>query len=170
MTAPQATLLAIALAGAPPIEDPGGLALTSCRLPDGRAWTLGPKGVGRPFMARLTLSNRGDAPIHLWDPKNTEGMACASILLTDAAGDSRRLKPVAAPRAGGVATFLKLDPKQTVTLELELLRLVGEDPLPPGKYVLTPIYENDLGSKPPKPDVWIGKLEGDPLDIEIVEP
>ncbi len=160
--------MAATLAGLP--QRPAGPTILSLRLPDGDEWTLGPRAIGRPFLARITLTNEGDAPIVLWDPDNSEGSACASVTLTDEAGRSTVLRPRPMRRAGGGPTVVSVPPSRVLIYDLELLRLVGPESLPPGRYTVTPSYENDRKSSPPMPEVWTGKVQGEPQAIRIVLP
>ncbi|MGE3818398.1 MAG: hypothetical protein AB7I30_03110, partial [Isosphaeraceae bacterium] len=59
--------------GGAPLNRSGGLEILKPGLPDGSQWILGPKGIGRPFRVRLTLSNVSDGPIALWDLADSEG-------------------------------------------------------------------------------------------------
>ena len=153
-----------------PSAMPPGLVVSIVGLPDGTTWTLGRKAVGRPFLVQILLANEGDGPIRLWDPKSTEGMGCPSVVLTDSAGKATVLKPVPMPRAGGVPTFVTLDPGKTLILELELLRLVGPMSLAPGRYTLTAIYQNRFESSGQVANVWTGKIQGELKRITVVLP
>ncbi len=152
------------------LRGPSALTVLDVGLFDGDSWTLGKKAIGRPFLVQLVLTNEGDAPISLWDPKNTEGRTCPFVVLTDAAGKETILKPRVIPRAGGAPTVVSLEPTRVLVLDLELLRMVGPESLPPGKYTLSAFYENRLESVPPFPKVWTGKIRGKPRTITIVAP
>lgn len=152
------------------MTDPDGLHIIDLQLPDGPNWILGPQAIGRPFLAVVVLGNLGGQPIAVWDPHNTEGMGCLSVVLTDERGNSHQLKRIPTPRAGGLPTTRTLQPRQTITLELELLRAVPRESLPPGAYRLTAVYENKLPAQPPGGPVWIGRIESKPRAIRIVWP
>ncbi len=141
-------------------------------LPDGNTWVLGEHGVGKPFMARLLLDNRGKTPVTIWDYRNTEGSSAPGVTLTDAQGNSTILRPPPMERAAGVPTVITIQPTQVIAIELELLRLVGERDLPPGKYKLSAFNENKFKNASPfvKAEVWMGHIEAEPVEITIAGP
>ena len=65
-----------------------------------------------------------------------------------------------------------IQPTQVLPIDLELLRLIGDHGLPPGKYEIQAFYENSLKDEPPfvKEPVWTGKIQSQALEIEIVAP
>ena len=145
----------------------GGLEFLPLDLPDGGTWTLGSRGMGRPFLARLRLSNRSDKPIRLWDPENSEGSRCAFVELTDGHGRRTLLRPPAVERSG-TATVVTVPPHGVLKLDLELLRLIGERPLPPGKYALRATYENRLDHVFGMRDIWTGRIAAEAREITVV--
>ncbi len=163
------TSLAPAAADAPAA---GGLNLLKVDLPDGGKWILGEGGVGRPFMATLLLDNPGKTPVTLWDHQNSEGAQCPGVVLTDPKGKQTVLQPPAIARAGGIPTVVTIQPHGVMRIELELLRLIGERGLPPGKYQLRGFYENKLKNDFGfiKAEVWTGWIESEAVTIEIVAP
>jgi hypothetical protein len=146
------------------------LELVRVDLPDGKTWTLGAKGVGRPFMARLVLCNRGKAPIRIWDPANSEGSSCPRIVLTDFTGKETILQKAPVERSAGAPTFWTIEPNQVVKIDLELLRLIGEQSLPEGTYKLQGFYENAQGESDPIKGIWTGKIASAVQEIKIVAP
>jgi hypothetical protein len=168
------TLLLLSLAGVAAAAEHASAGLTFLRvdLPDGKTWTLGQRGIGRPFMAVLLLSNEGQTPIKLWDHKNSEGAQSPGVILTDAKGQETILRPAPIARAAGFPTVETLQPHGVIGIELELLRLIGQRGLPPGAYKLKGIYENKLKNETDfiKGEVWTGRIESAPVEIAIVAP
>lgn len=146
------------------------LELLRVDLPDGKMWTLGDKGVGRPFMARLVLRNRGKAAIRIWDPANSEGSSCPRIVLTDFTGKETVLQQTPVERSAGVPTCWTIEANQVVKIDLELLRLIGEHSLPEGTYKLQGIYQNGLADSDPIKGVWTGQIASPVQEIKIVAP
>lgn len=149
-----------------------GLALLRSDLPDGAKWTLGKGGIGRPFNARLLLVNQGKEPVTIWDYQNSEGSQCPGVVLTDEKGRETILRPAMMERITGVPSAITIPPTQTIAIELELLRLIGERGLPPGKYKLKGFYENKLKNDKVfiLSEVWLGRIEGEPVEITILAP
>jgi hypothetical protein len=139
-------------------------------LPDGTTWTLGDKGVGRPFMASLLLCNKGKAAIRIWDPTNSEGSACPRITLTDATGKETVLQKAPIERSAGAPTIWTIEPNQVIKIDLELLRLIGEHSLPAGTYKLRAFYQNTLADSDPIKGVWTGQIASPVQEIKIVAP
>jgi hypothetical protein len=155
----------------PKDEQKRGLKLLRVDFPDGTRWTLGEGGLGRPFMVRLVLTNDGPEPVRIWDPHNSEGASCPRVALTDPQKRETILLPPGIARAAGIPTTVTLKPQEVFVIELDLLRLIDERGLAPGKYQLQGRYENDLkeagfGIK----DVWTGKLSSELQAMEIVRP
>ena len=69
-------------------------------------------------------------------------------------------------------SVIAIPPTQIVAIELELLRLIGERGLPPGKYRLKAFFENQLKNDKVfiKSEVWVGRMESEPVEITIVAP
>lgn len=134
-------------------------------LPDGHTWRLAPGGMGRPFIVRFLLINHSGTPVHLWDPDNSEGSQNPSVILTASDGTGVTLTPPPVERSG-VATSITIGPDKTFSINLELLRLIGDKSLPPGAYSVKGIYENHLGDR--FRDIWTGRIESDRLSISIV--
>jgi sulfatase modifying factor 1 len=149
-----------------------GLTVLRANLPDGTKWTLGDGGIGRPFKATLLLVNRGKRPVTIWDYQNSEGAQCPGVILTDEKGKETILRPPPFPRLAGVPTVITIPPTQIIAIELELLRLIGERGLPPGKYRLKAFYENELKNDKVfiKSEVWVGRMESELVEITIVAP
>jgi hypothetical protein len=158
-------------AGAPQPGDPAKLTL-QLQLPDGNAWTLGAGGIGRPFMARLLLINPGQKPVRTWGYSGPEGAQCPSVTLTDEKGRVTTLRPPAEMRLAGVPVPMILQPAEVVPINLELLRLIGEHGLPPGKYKIQAFYENSLKDEPPfvTDPIWTGRIQSQATDMTIVAP
>jgi len=145
----------------------------SLQLPDGDAWVLGPKGLGRPFMARLLLSNAGDAPVTIWDPHNSEGATLPFVTLTDVAGKQTVFRPAPIARAAGFPTAWIFKPHEVRVIEIELLRLVDAKNVPaPGKYTIKAGYANENGeaSGPVNGPIWTGAIESNPQVVTIAAP
>ena len=103
-----------------------------------------------------------------WDYQNSEGAQCPGVILTDEKGKETVLLPPPFPRLAGVPSVITIPPTQIIAIELELLRLIGERGLPPGKYRLKAFYENKLKNDKSfiKSDVWLpGRIESEPLEI-----
>ena len=149
-----------------------GLALLRTDLPDGAKWILGNGGIGRPFKARLLLVNQGKEPVTIWDYQNSEGSQCPGVILTDEKGKETILRPAVMERITGVPSAIVIPPTQTIAIELELLRLIGERGLPPGKYRLKGFYENKLKNDKSfiKSEVYLGRIESEPVEITIGAP
>jgi hypothetical protein len=164
--------LFLSLGGGVVAQPPAGLAILRVDLPDGTKWTLGDGGIGRPFKARLLLVNQGKDPVTIWDYQNSEGAQCPGVMLTDEKGKETILLPPPFPRLAGVPTVITIPPTQIIAIELELLRLIGERGLPPGKYRLKAFYENKLKNDKVfiKSEVWVGRMESEPVEITIVAP
>jgi formylglycine-generating enzyme required for sulfatase activity len=164
--------LLLALGGNVVAQPQVGLAFLRADLPDGTTWTLGNGGIGRPFKARLLLVNQGKEPVTIWDYQNSEGAQCPGVILTDEKGKETILRPAPIERITGVPSAITIPPTQTIAIELELLRLIGERGLPPGKYRLKGFYENKLKNDKSfiKSEVWLGRIESDPVEITIVAP
>lgn len=141
-------------------------------LPDGAKWILGDGGIGRPFKARLLLTNRGKEPLTIWDYQNSEGAQCPGVILTDEKGKETILRPPSFPRLAGVPSVITIPADGVIAVELELLRLIGERGLPSGKYRLKAFFENELKNDQVfiKAEVWVGRIESEPLEITIVSP
>jgi len=142
----------------PSAKPAAGLELLRVELPDGDRWLLGERGLGRPFVARLLLTNRGETPLKIWHPDCTEGSAAAGVWLIP--GDGKKLilrrKPV--ERAAGVATAKTIKPNEVVRIDLELLRLIDSKSPAAGTYRVVGVYENDL-PRVEQITVWSGRLE-----------
>jgi hypothetical protein len=147
-----------------------GLQLLALDLRDGTSWVLGPGGLGRPFLARMLLTNIGDAPLRIWDPDNSEGSQCPSIILSDAKGKDIELRPAPIERSSGVPTVWTINPKQVVAINLEMLRLVGTNSPPPGTYKIRAFYRNTEADSATIKGVWTGHIGTDPVEIKIVLP
>ena len=149
-----------------------GLGFLKVDLPAGAKWILGAGGIGRPFEATLLLDNQGKTPVMIWDYKNSEGAQCPGVILTDAKGNKTVLQPPPIARAAGMPTVITIQPHGVIRIELELLRLIGERGLPPGRYQLRGFYENKLKNEFDfiKAEVWTGRLESEAVEIEIVAP
>ena len=161
-------LLAIAEAG-PRQEKP----VVSIRfeLPDGREWIVGDRGIGRPFLARLILVNDSRKPIKFWDPSGSEGSLCPSVVMDDGMGHEVVFRPPPVARAAGVPSTVTIQPSQSLTIDLELLRLVKpKSPPVAGEYTLHAVYESAVSTFPGFQDVWSGKLRSEPLEITVVSP
>lgn len=151
----------------PPLD----LGLTM-RLTDGAKWTLAPGGLGRPCQIDLFLWNKVKEVLTIWDPTNSEGSQCHGVVLTDSNGKATEFRPKPIPRLAGVPSVWQIAVDSSQMISMDLLRLVGEKGLPPGKYQIRAIYENQLANEkvffPNK--VWVGRVESDPTDLEIVAP
>jgi len=154
----------------PMSKSENGLELLRVELPDGQEWALGKGAVGRPFIARLLLINRGDGPLRIWDPLNSEGSQCASVELTDQTGQKTVLRMPALERSAGTPSFVLLEPNEVVKIDNELLRATFETIPPPGSYTLTATYENALERSGPIKNVWTGRLSSPPQKVQIVDP
>ena len=117
-------------------------------LPDGKSWVLGAGGIGRPFLVKLLLVNRGQTTFNLWDPRDAEGSEAARIALTDGLGRRTVLAPAAPAARSGVPGALPVRANQVVAIELDLLRLIGTRSLAPGEYKIQGLYENHIGRSP----------------------
>ena len=109
-------------------------------------------------MAWLLLVNGGKQSVTIWDYQNCEGAQCPGVILTDEKGKETVLRPAAMARAAGIPTVVNIEPQQVIRIELELLRLMGEHGLPPGRYKLKGFYENKEKNDSPfiKKEVWMG--------------
>jgi hypothetical protein len=164
--------LALSVLGAGQAEAPEkGLEFVRLELPDGTSWTLGEGGIGRPFLARMVLSNIGPRPIKIWDPSGSEGSSCPRVVLTDARGRETVLRPTPVPRFAGVPLARALAPSEGVAIELELLRLVDvHSPPPPGEYRIRAIYSGAPEEDPSIKGIWPGTVASEPLTMKIVAP
>src|SRR3984957_17059267 len=162
----------LALGGSVFAQPPAGLAILRADLPDGTKWILGTGGIGRPFKASILLVNQGKEPVTIWDYQNSEGAQCPGVILTDEKGKETILLPPPFLRLAGVPSVITIPPTQIIAIELELLRLIGERGLPPGKYRLKAFYENKLKNDKTfiKSDVWLGRIESEAVEITIVAP
>ena len=153
-------------------KPPAGLAFLRADLFDGTTWTLGHGGVGRPFMVSLALVNEGKQTVTIWDYKNSEGAQCPGVVLTDEAGKETVLQPAPIPRLAGIPSVINIGPNDVIRIDLDLLRLIGEHGLPPGRYTLKGFYENKMKNDGIfiKKDVWMGRIESKPVAMTIVAP
>ena len=160
----------LALGGTVFAQPQAGLASLRVDLPDGTKWILGNGGIGRPFKARLLLVNRGKESVTIWDYQNSEGAQCPGVILTDEHGKKTILRPPPMLRLAGVPSVITIQADGVIAIELELLRLIGENGLPPGKYRLKAFYENKLANDKVfiKSKVWVGRMESESVEITIV--
>jgi hypothetical protein len=146
-----------------------GLELLRVELPDGRNWILGTGGIGRPFMVRLLLTNRGTTTLKIWDPRNSEGSQCPGVILIDTQSQQTVLQPPVVSRSG-VPSIWTIEPDQVVMIELDLLRLIGKRSVPPGEYRLQGLYQNALSQSFTTTGVWVGLVASDPVLIQVIAP
>lgn len=139
-------------------------------LPDGRQWVLGKDGIGRPFSVRLLLLNRSDETMMIWDPNNTEGASAAGIILTDGKNRQTVLRPVGIERSAGVPTVITIAPDGVFSLDLDLLRLTGQNSLPAGNYSIKGEYRNNVKGEGPFENVWTGRIVSESSEITITSP
>jgi len=141
-------------------------------LPDGDKWVLGENGIGRPFLARLTLSNQGEEDIRVWNPTGSEGRVSPSIVLTNSKTTRQfLLRPHFVNRTTGPATFEVIKPHESIGIDLELLRLVDEECSPSaGNYNMSAYYQNEIERGGIVKDIWKGRIMSETHEIQIVAP
>lgn len=145
------------------------LVIAGIATPDGKTWTLGNHGVGKPFAVRLILGNRSKNDLRIWRPESPDGAHLAWVTLLDKAGHETKLEWPAQPRFG-LASSVVLEPHGTAVYTLELLRAQGINGLKPGTYQLVGHYANHTAGDGQSQGVWTGELASEPLNIQIVNP
>ncbi|MBN8247209.1 MAG: hypothetical protein J0L84_07165 [Verrucomicrobia bacterium] len=145
------------------------LGIVGIATPDGEQWTLGARGIGRPFSVRVVLGNQGATDLRVWRPDSADGVGLVEVVLTDSLGDSIPLRWAPKPRFGRPSPML-LKPHETAVYTLELLRADGIDSLRPGNYRLTAQYRVPASEDARTSGVWSGEAVSDTLNIRIVRP
>jgi len=152
-------------------SEKSGLAI-ELQLPDGHDWVLDKGGLGRPFLARLVLVNWGPESIRVWTPEVGEGRLCPSVSLTNRlSGHLVVLRPRLSPVPDGIASFSTIKPGEVKSIELELLRLIGECSPPEGIYMTTAHYISTIDrSGTLVKGVWTGSIKSGVEEVRIVAP
>lgn len=145
------------------------LEIVGVSAPDGTVWTLGSRGVGRPFSVRIVLGNRSKGALRIWRPESADGAHLAWVTLRDQAGRETKLEWPAKPRFG-LPSSMVLESNGTAVYTLELLRAQDITNLTPGTYQLVAHYANRTGGDGQSQGVWTGELASEPLTIRIVSP
>jgi len=146
------------------------LSFASIELLDGERFILAEGGIGRPFLVRLLLVNRGETPLRLWQPGTGEADACPAVLLADGDGEEIVLRVPPTLRVTGVPQATALEPGRLLRIDLDLLRLVGGGSPAPGGYRLRGLYESVIPRSMGVEGVWTGRLLSEPREIVIERP
>lgn len=130
----------------------GGLSVSAVRFPGGREWN----GT-EPLRAEVVLLNRSTQETQIWDPANSEGSRCVTLLLKDAAGHTFPLAPPGVERSG-MPTAWRIAAGKEAVLPMEFRYEGGGQGVPNGDYQVDAAYENRLPAAGPVRGVWTGRV------------
>jgi hypothetical protein len=123
-------------------------------------------GSGRPASVKAYLLNTATRGLDLWDPKNSEGSVCPSLVVRINGGLSVALHPRGIERSG-MPSIVHLQPGESLAIELRLEDLVPDSPIPPGHYEAEFVYRNKLPGRGRFHDVWTGEVRSRPFSLDV---
>jgi hypothetical protein len=145
----------------------GDLSISRVALPDGSIWMQDASGSGRKLGLDVFLKNNTGRTFDVWDPKNSEGSICPSLVLTAQDGHKVTLRPLGFERSG-VPSVEHLAAGETLRVSLNLADLRPDGPLNPGVYQAEVFYRNARADAGPYHGVWTGEIHSIAFELRVV--
>ena len=145
----------------------GDLSISRVALPDGSVWMQDVSGSGRKLGLDIFLKNNTGRTFDVWDPKNSEGSVCPSLVLTAQDGHRVTLRPLGVERSG-VPTVVHLAAGEILHIPLNLADMLSDGPLSPGVYRAEVVYRNTRTDAGPYHGVWTGEIRSSAFELRVV--